>query len=526
MCGRIVYFVVVPHLKALISGCLKVHPQGCGSTFTRCHALNSMCHTFPILPRFQPVELVKPLFIIFVAKIIILNENTNVYKRYLYSFLILLLIVIFLINQPDVGQTLLLASTWITMIFVSGFNMFVLSILSLIFLCTIALLVFFFPGKFGYIFLRIKTFVDPQAGDNFQSQKALDAIKEGGLTGQGMGEGILAGVNSFLDGLNYMVKSVFEFFQTFVDGIGNVIQKVAKVISKTFINLMQGLGKGIEVLFRALGSINPFTLTMGAAALGAITLSLMGMGLALKLAAPFINSVFGGIAKIFTSLGKVAKLVSEAIVGLMDGITSNLTELTKIPFMNFIKLGLGFAALGAGLFVFGTMSQIAIPALFAIGAASMGLSQLFNAVPADQLSLMATGFRQLAGAVRDFGINSLFLGPAVGLLTALSAIPFANKIIDLALSKSDMKSQGAESFQTDNLIVGSIRSNASQALMSGQEQAMNSRIENQFGQQKSGGDNTITTTAINNNEQHFHNTKSARNENLEYSQKVISIAGI
>ena len=28
-------------------------------------------------------------------------------------------------------------------------------------------------------------------GDNFQSQKALDAIKQGGLTGQGMGEGIL-----------------------------------------------------------------------------------------------------------------------------------------------------------------------------------------------------------------------------------------------------------------------------------------------------------------------------------------------
>ena len=28
-------------------------------------------------------------------------------------------------------------------------------------------------------------------GDNFQSQKALDAIKQGGLKGQGMGEGIL-----------------------------------------------------------------------------------------------------------------------------------------------------------------------------------------------------------------------------------------------------------------------------------------------------------------------------------------------
>ena len=143
------------------------------------------------LPRFQPVELVKPLFVIFVAKIIVLNEKINIYNRYLYSFLILLLIVIFLINQPDLGQTLLLVITWITMIFVSGFNMIILSILGLTFLSIIVLLIFFFPEKFGYIFFRIKTFIDPKTGDNFQSQKALDAIKQGGLTGQGMGEGIL-----------------------------------------------------------------------------------------------------------------------------------------------------------------------------------------------------------------------------------------------------------------------------------------------------------------------------------------------
>ena len=142
-------------------------------------------------PIFQPVELVKPLFIIFVAKIIVLNEKTNIYTRYLYSFLVLLLVVIFLINQPDLGQTLLLVLTWITMIFVSGFNMFVLSILGLAFLSFIVLLIFFFPEKFGYALLRIKTFFDPKVGDNFQSQKALDAIKQGGLTGQGMGEGIL-----------------------------------------------------------------------------------------------------------------------------------------------------------------------------------------------------------------------------------------------------------------------------------------------------------------------------------------------
>jgi len=143
------------------------------------------------LPRFQPVELVKPLFVIFIAKIIAAESKTEINKRYLYSFLILLLIASFLINQPDLGQTLLLIFTWLTIIFASGFNMIFLIIFGFSFLLVISLLIFFFQDKFSYVFLRIKTFIDPNTGDNFQSQKALDAINQGGLTGQGMGEGIL-----------------------------------------------------------------------------------------------------------------------------------------------------------------------------------------------------------------------------------------------------------------------------------------------------------------------------------------------
>ena len=166
---------------------------------------------FDSLPRFQPVELLKPLFIIFVAKIIILNEKKDVYRRYFYSLIILLLIVTILINQPDLGQALLLILTWIMMIFVSGFNMIILSILGLVFVITIALLIFFLPEKFGYVFLRIKTFLDPKAGDNFQSQKALEAIKQGGLTGQGMGEGILKDKvpDAYTD---YMIAVISEEF--------------------------------------------------------------------------------------------------------------------------------------------------------------------------------------------------------------------------------------------------------------------------------------------------------------------------
>jgi len=142
-------------------------------------------------PRFQPVELVKPLFVVFIAKIIVLNQSIEISKRYLFSFLTLLVVVLILINQPDLGQTFLLTLTWLTMIFISGFNIILLFLMGLIFIITIFFLIYLFPEKFGYIFFRIKTFLNPKIGDNFQSQKALEAIKEGGLTGQGMGEGIL-----------------------------------------------------------------------------------------------------------------------------------------------------------------------------------------------------------------------------------------------------------------------------------------------------------------------------------------------
>ena len=102
--------------------------------------------------RIQPVELLKPLFIVFVAKTIVLNDKTDIYRRYLYSFAVLLTVVIILINQPDLGQTFLLTLTWIAMVFVSGFNMFILLVLSLLFAIAIALLIFFYQKSLAIYF--------------------------------------------------------------------------------------------------------------------------------------------------------------------------------------------------------------------------------------------------------------------------------------------------------------------------------------------------------------------------------------
>ncbi len=141
--------------------------------------------------RLQPIEILKPFFILTTVKILTLKKLQNNQIKYLLSFLLLCSVIILLIDQPDIGQSILLIGVWISTVFISGVSLFyVLGFLS-IFLISISSLLFLMPDKFGYIINRLVTFVDPSKGDKFQSSSALDAIKLGGLKGQGMGEGIL-----------------------------------------------------------------------------------------------------------------------------------------------------------------------------------------------------------------------------------------------------------------------------------------------------------------------------------------------
>jgi cell division protein FtsW len=139
----------------------------------------------------QPVELVKPFFILATAKILSASELKTSNSSYFLSFIILLSIVILLINQPDLGQSILIIGTWISVVFISGISIFYIITFFGLTIASFASLLIILPEKLGYITNRLTSFLDPSKGDSFQSQKALDAIKQGGLTGQGMGEGIL-----------------------------------------------------------------------------------------------------------------------------------------------------------------------------------------------------------------------------------------------------------------------------------------------------------------------------------------------
>ena len=141
--------------------------------------------------RLQPIEILKPFFILMTVKILTLEKLKNSQLKYFLSFILLSSVIILLIDQPDLGQSILLIGTWVSTVFISGVSLIYIFLFFSIFFISISSLLFFLPEKFGYIINRLITFFDPNQGDKFQSSSALEAIKLGGLTGQGMGEGIL-----------------------------------------------------------------------------------------------------------------------------------------------------------------------------------------------------------------------------------------------------------------------------------------------------------------------------------------------
>jgi len=136
---------------------------------------------------FMPIELIKPFFCLLLA-LILSNEygKNNVYT-YILSFVIYLSISIILILQPDISQFILISAIYFSSIFLSGFSFIIL--ISIILLGVIT-----FLGIYLFNFNvqnRVNSFLAPDQYDVSQTELSLRAIKAGGLTGVGPGNGTI-----------------------------------------------------------------------------------------------------------------------------------------------------------------------------------------------------------------------------------------------------------------------------------------------------------------------------------------------
>ena len=244
------------------------------------------------LPRFQPIELVKPFIIIFISSILCSEKSVNVYLKYLLTFVAIIPICLLLMIQPDIGQTLLIFLSWTVLVFISGISLLIILTFSSFSLVSLIYIVFFIP-KFAYIKNRILSFFNPNNGThNFQSDKAIDAISSGGFFGKGIGEGTLK--NRVPEAhTDYIISVISEEFgvvaiilllSLFLFFIYNVFKKIyveknekiklilAGTISLIIFQVLIHLGVNIR-LFPTTGMTLPFLSYGGSSIIGASILS-------------------------------------------------------------------------------------------------------------------------------------------------------------------------------------------------------------------------------------------------------------
>ncbi len=133
----------------------------------------------------QPSEFLKPGFVVVCAWLMAANEEINGPPGRMWSFLLMVSIVVVLALQPDFGQACLILFGWSVMYFVSGAPMVLIGgiLLALIPAAQLA-----YNGS-EHFARRIDGFLDRSLDPTTQIGHATNAIREGGLFGVGVGEG-------------------------------------------------------------------------------------------------------------------------------------------------------------------------------------------------------------------------------------------------------------------------------------------------------------------------------------------------
>lgn len=140
---------------------------------------------------FQPVEILKFSFVIYFAAWLSWVKNKVQDFRFgvLPLFMMLGVIALVLLEQPDTKSFILITFTGITMLFISGVPWKYILSVGFISLVLFTGLVLYKP----YLQERVKTFINPTTdpqGSGYQIQQSLIALGSGGVFGRGYGQSI------------------------------------------------------------------------------------------------------------------------------------------------------------------------------------------------------------------------------------------------------------------------------------------------------------------------------------------------
>ena len=135
----------------------------------------------------QPSEFLKPCFAVVAGWMFAAEHGQHRIPGNAISILLFLLVVGLLLLQPDLGMTMVVGATWFAQFFLAGLALIWVVLLAGALVTALVGAYFAFP----HVADRINGFLDPGSSDTYQIDRSLEAFANGGLWGQGPGEGTL-----------------------------------------------------------------------------------------------------------------------------------------------------------------------------------------------------------------------------------------------------------------------------------------------------------------------------------------------
>ena len=191
----------------------------------------------------QPSEFAKPGLIIFAAWMFSEGQKGQGVPGVSIAFAAYLLCVALLVIQPDIGQTLLITTTFMAVFFMAGVPLKWMAVLASLVIAGITSIYFLFD----HVQSRVAKFLSPGAEDTHQIDRASEAIRAGGLVGRGVGEGV-------------MKRSVPDLHTDFIYSVG--AEEFGLVLSLILIGLYAFIV--IRGMSRAMKLNDPFEQTAAA----------------------------------------------------------------------------------------------------------------------------------------------------------------------------------------------------------------------------------------------------------------------
>jgi cell division protein FtsW len=135
----------------------------------------------------QPSEFAKPSLIVFAAWMFAETQKGQGVPGVSIAFGFWALTVGLLLIQPDIGQTLLITTTFMAVFFMAGVPLKWVAALAAAGAAGVVGLYF----TFSHMRDRLSRFLSPETTDTHQIDRASEAIRAGGLVGRGIGEGVM-----------------------------------------------------------------------------------------------------------------------------------------------------------------------------------------------------------------------------------------------------------------------------------------------------------------------------------------------